>query len=71
MPENKTSYDLLLEEMKKMQDLIDAQNKRINDVVEFNKSLLNRSDNISTGETPEQKNARYEKILKEGLHYGK
>lgn len=71
MSNEKTGYDLLLERMEQMQKTIEDQNKRIEDVVSFNKSLLNRSVDNATGETPEQKNARYEKTLKEGLHYGK
>ena len=69
--EDKTGYDLLLEEMKKFNERLDKQDKRIEDVVSFNKSLLDNKGSNNKGETPEEKNARYEKILKEGLQHGK
>lgn len=59
------NYNMLLEENKKLQSRIDDLSKRMDDVIAFNKALLNR--NGSSG-SQEESNEDLGKKLKEGLH---
>lgn len=59
------NYNMLLEENKKLQSRIDDLSKRMDDVIAFNKALLNRNGSSSS---QEESNEDLGKKLKEGLH---
>lgn len=59
------NYNMLLEENKKLQSRIDDLSKRMDDVIAFNKALLNRKGSSSS---QEESNEDLGKKLKEGLH---
>lgn len=60
-----TSYELLLSELKKLNERLDATDKRINDVTAFNKALLTTKDAVKV-ETPEsQAEKKLAEFLKE------
>ena len=68
--EEKT-YDQLLEEISKRDARIDKLEQDLNEVISFNKTLLNRKD-TTTGNSlgGENRKSELEKKLKGGLKYG-
>lgn len=59
------NYNMLLEENKKLHEQLDNLSKRMDDVIAFNKALLNRKGSSSS---QEESNEDLGKKLKEGLH---
>ena len=65
------NYEMLLQRLNELDNKIGETGKRIDDVTDFNRTLLNTKEPSQPQKSKEERMAYLEKKLKEGLGYAK
>lgn len=64
---SKANYDLLMERIKQQDDAISALKKQNDDIIAFNRQLLNTSEPQSPRVSKAERHAELEKLIKEAF----
>lgn len=67
---SKPNYDLLMERLQKQDEVINALRKQNDDIIAFNRKLLNVSEPDSPKVNASKRHEEMEKLLKEAINNG-